>query len=63
MGNKQYRTEVWVITSYHLIVEAPDAEEAEKQAEMLLSESHARDAGGTYADNWQDVMSAEELER
>jgi hypothetical protein len=63
MANKRYQVEVWVITSYHLTVEAPDADAAEKQAEGLLSEGHVRDFGGVWADNWQDVMSAAETER
>jgi hypothetical protein len=61
MANKRYRVEVWVVTSYHLTVEARDEDDAEQQAKGLLSESHVRDAGGEYADSWQDVMSAEEL--
>lgn len=60
-ANKQYTVEVWVVISYHLTVEAPDAEAAEEQAKALLSESHVRDAGGVYEDTWQDVMSAEEM--
>ena len=60
---KNFTVEVWVITSYHLTVEAPDADAAEDQAKALLSESHVRDLGGVYEDNWQDVMSAEETTR
>jgi hypothetical protein len=58
---KNFKVEVWVVTSYHLTVEAPDAEAAEAEAKRTLSESHVRDAGGEYGDSWQDVMSAEEL--
>jgi hypothetical protein len=63
MANKRYQVEVWVITSYHLTVEAPDADAAEDQAKGLLAESHVRDLGGVYEDNWQDVMSTEETTR
>jgi hypothetical protein len=60
---KNFKVEVWVVTSYHLTVEAPDAEAAEAEAKRMLSESHVRDAGGEYGDSWQDVMSAEETTR
>jgi hypothetical protein len=60
MANKRYQVEVWVITSYRLPIEAPDADAAEAQAKGLLAESHIRDLGGVYDDNWQDVMDAEE---
>jgi len=60
---KSFKVEVWVVTSYHLTVEAPDADAAEAEAKGLLSEAHVRDAGGVYEDSWQDIMSAEETTR
>jgi hypothetical protein len=58
---KNFKVEIWVIQSYHLTVEAEDADAAENAAHSTLQEMSAEDAGAAYGDSWQDVMNAEEM--
>jgi hypothetical protein len=60
---KRYQVDVWVITSYTMDVLADSEDDAEERAKRVLEESHVRDVGGVYEDNWQDVMNAQELTR
>jgi len=58
---KSFKVEIWVVTSYHLTIEAESADAAENAVHSTLQEMSAEDAGAAYGDIWQDVMSAEEL--